>query len=129
MSQLHALIIDDNVKNLNILSRLLSKEGVASTKVQDPQHLDCVLQDIPDVGVVFLDLELPGEDGYQVFDRLKADARFQTVPVVAYTVHLGEIMAAHNRGFQGFLGKPLDVDRFPHQLQRILHGEPVWETS
>ena len=129
MSQLHALIIDDNIKNLNILARLLSKEGVASIKVQDPNLLDCVLQDIPEVGVVFLDLELPGEDGYRVFDRLKADARFQAVPVVAYTVHLGEIMAAHHRGFQGFLGKPLDVDKFPHQLQRILHGEPVWETS
>jgi CheY-like chemotaxis protein len=129
LSSLHALIIDDNIKNLNVLSRLLSKEGVVSTKVQDPCLLDSVLQDITDVRVIFLDLELPGLDGYQILDKLKADARFQAVPVVAYTVHLGEIMTAYDRGFQGFLGKPLDVDKFPHQLNRILHGEPVWEVS
>jgi two-component system cell cycle response regulator DivK len=31
--------------------------------------------------------------------------------------------------FDGFLGKPLDPDRFPDQIRRILNGESVWEFS
>jgi two-component system cell cycle response regulator DivK len=34
---------------------------------------------------------------------------------------------ARESGFDGFLGKPLDPDRFPEQIRRILNNEPVWE--
>ena len=30
-------------------------------------------------------------------------------------------------GFDGFLGKPLNRNRFPEQVRRILEGEGVWE--
>jgi two-component system cell cycle response regulator DivK len=36
---------------------------------------------------------------------------------------------ARNSGFDGFLGKPLDPDRFPDQIRNILAGEPIWEMS
>jgi CheY-like chemotaxis protein len=124
----HALIIDDNGKNIDVLARLLGMQGVNSTPVPKPVQLAAVLQEIDDVDIVFLDLEMPGMDGYEVFDKLKTDARFQSVPIVAYTVHVSEIMVAHQQGFHSFLGKPLDADKFPDQLARILHGQPVWET-
>jgi two-component system cell cycle response regulator DivK len=34
---------------------------------------------------------------------------------------------ARAAGFDGFLGKPLDPDRFPDQIRRILGGEEVWD--
>jgi len=34
---------------------------------------------------------------------------------------------AHSAGFDGFIGKPLDPDRFPGQIRRILQGAAVWE--
>jgi two-component system cell cycle response regulator DivK len=36
---------------------------------------------------------------------------------------------AQEAGFDGFLGKPLDPDRFPDQIGHILAGMPVWELS
>jgi two-component system cell cycle response regulator DivK len=36
---------------------------------------------------------------------------------------------ARAAGFNGFLGKPLDPDRFPEQIRRIMNGEAVWEIS
>jgi two-component system cell cycle response regulator DivK len=36
---------------------------------------------------------------------------------------------ARTAGFDGFLGKPLDPDRFPDQVHRILAGDAVWEIS
>lgn len=123
-----AIIIDDNLKNINVLARLLSNEGLSSIQITNPAKLDAALVDVGNIKVIFVDLEMPGIDGYQILNQLKADIRFQSVPVVAYTVNVSEINVAHERGFNGFLGKPLDADTFPGQLARILSGEAVWET-
>lgn len=123
-----AVIIDDNPKNVNVLARLLSNEGLSSVQITNPAKLKVALEHAEDIKVIFVDLEMPGMDGYQILNQLKADVRFQSVPVLAYTVHVSEINVAHERGFDGFLGKPLDADNFPGQLARILSGEPVWET-
>ena len=42
---------------------------------------------------------------------------------------LEQINKAKAAGFDGFLGKPLDMDRFPDQIRRILAGDSVWEMS
>lgn len=128
MSNKHALIVDDNIKNVNVLARLLEGEGVSNTTVTNPHRLDGAIETLEQLDVVFLDLEMPGLDGYQVLENLRADDRFQGVPIVAYTVHVSEIRVAHERGFDSFIGKPLDSDKFPGQLARILNGQPVWET-
>jgi CheY-like chemotaxis protein len=128
MNQVHALAIDDDVKNLGVLTKLLSIEGVTSTSVFNLKQLEAVLQNIGRVDVIFLDLEMPDIDGYRVFERLKSDTLFQSVPVVAYSVHVSEINTVRQLGFHSFLGKPIDGDRFPDQLARILGNEPVWET-
>lgn len=124
----HALIIDDNNKNIEVLVRLLSMQQMSSTTVLRPSLLEGVLENMDGVDVVFLDLEMPGASGYDILEWLKSDARFQSVPIVAYTVHVSEIGVAHQQGFHSFLGKPLDADKFPQQLERILSGQPVWET-
>jgi CheY-like chemotaxis protein len=125
----HALIIDDNAKNGDVLARLLAAESVTNTQLTDPTTLETIIPTLRQLDVVFLDLEMPQVNGYDVLNWLKSDTRFQHVPVVAYTVHVSEINVAHEQGFDGFLGKPLRFERFPGQLQRILNGEQVWEPA
>jgi DNA-binding NarL/FixJ family response regulator len=60
---------------------------------------------------------------------LKSYEYLGRVPVVAYTVHVSEINRAYQLGFHSFIGKPIDPDKFPDQLARILRGEPVWATA
>lgn len=122
----HALVIDDNPKNANILAMLLTEQGVSSTLVTHPNQLDAKLTDLTSIDVVFIDLEMPGKSGFDVLHQLKADGRFVGVPMVAYTVHISEMNLANQEGFDSFLGKPLDSEIFPEQLTRILNGEPVW---
>lgn len=129
MSQPHALIIDDNTKNVNVLANILSDENVSNTQVTNPRQLDSTLKQMNRVDVIFLDLEMPGLSGYDVLEILHADARFQGVPIVAYTVHVSEMNNASQMGFHSFIGKPIDPDRFPSQLARILSGERVWELA
>ncbi len=122
----HALIVDDNRTNVNVLAELLALEGATTTQVYDPAQLDSALAEAPAVDVIFLDLEMPHLTGYEVLEALQAEPRFQDVPVVAYTVHVSEINEARRRGFHSFLGKPLDSEAFSTQFARILQGERVW---
>ena len=126
MSTLHALLVDDNLENLDVLNQLLTMNGIECTAVHDPTQI--VDQDFGDVNIVFLDLEMPKMDGYETFDYLRNQMGI-TAPIIAYTVHAGQINEAFQRGFQGFVGKPLQPKRFQDQLQRILAGEGVWEAQ
>ena len=128
MSNKHALIVDDNSENTGVLVELLSLEGLTCTEVQRPSRLAEVLPMLSNLNVIFLDLEMPGMDGYQVLQLIKSLGHLDGVPVVAYTVHTSEINTARRLGFHSFLGKPLDADQFPDQLSRILNGERVWAT-
>lgn len=127
MSQPHALIIEDNSKNMRVLTDLLSKEGFTYTDILDARLVQEALPTIDQIDIVFLDLEMQSVNGYDILDMLKADDRHQLVPVVAYTVHVSEMNNAHEAGFHSFLAKPLDSDRFPEQVARVLRGERVWE--
>lgn len=122
----HAVIVDDRRDNADVLGELLSLEGASFTEVINPLKLDGVLKSLRRVDVIFLDLEMPEIDGYTVHQMLRANPRFQDVPVVAYTVHISEVNTAYQMGFHSFLGKPLDAEMFPEQFARILRGERVW---
>jgi two-component system, cell cycle response regulator DivK len=129
MTTRHALIIDDNAQNLGVMARLLTKQGFHTTQAEDVYALESTLHTLGPVDIVFLDLELPGMNGFDILEAMHSDARFEQVPIVACTVHLSEMNRAHQEGFHSFLGKPLDAARFPEQLARILEGERVWETA
>jgi two-component system sensor histidine kinase/response regulator len=129
MSQSHALIIEDNSKNVQVLGNMLNKEGLTHTDVLDSTLVATVLQELDQIDVVFLDLEMQDLNGYDILEMLRSDSRFASIPIVAYTVHVSEINTAYQLGFHSFLAKPLDSDQFPEQLARILRGERVWGQS
>jgi CheY-like chemotaxis protein len=121
----HALIIDDDARNVQVLAQYLSKQDVSSSKILQPADLSATLQTLPPIDLVFLDLEFPTVDGYTVKDQVRT--ALGQIPIIAYTVHVSEINAVKAHGFDGFIGKPLDNKRFPDQLARILRGEAVWD--
>jgi len=122
----HALIIDDDVKNLNVMTEILNLEGLSSTQIHRTYDLEESINKLSDVHIVFLDLEMPGMDGYEVFAYLKNIPSYQDIPIVACTVHISEISVARELGFDSFISKPIDLDLFPQQLAMILSGEEVW---
>jgi two-component system, cell cycle response regulator DivK len=86
---------------------------------------------LPRLDLILMDIRLPYEDGYGALKKIRQSGHLKDVPVVAVTAEgtQEQINKAKAAGFNGFLGKPLDPDRFPDQIQRILSGEPVWELS
>lgn len=123
----HVLIIDDNRSNINVLGMLLQNEGVSYASVELITTVSDVLENEGPFDLIFLDLEFPTGNGFKLIDKLRERDSLAGVPIIAYSVHVSEIEMARRAGFDGFLGKPLDADIFPDQLQRLLDGQPVWE--
>lgn len=124
----HAIIVDDQEVGIQVLSHLLEVSGVSYTAIKDPDYIEEVLNEVSEVNVIFLDLELPQINGYEILAFLKNELQV-SIPIIAYTVNTSEAAYAKEVGFDGFLGKPIDREQFPTTIRRILNGESVWETS
>jgi two-component system cell cycle response regulator DivK len=124
------LVVEDNFQNFVLITRLLAYLGVKKCewKASGWQVLEFA-ESLPHIDLILMDIFLPEEDGYQVLDRLRAHRRFKDTLVVAVTADasLDNMERARNAGFDGFIGKPLDPDRFPNQVRNILQGEAIWE--
>lgn len=126
----HVLVVEDNVPNFVLIARMLAFMGVQHCEWKTSGWQVVQFADtLPRVDLVLMDIRLPYEDGYQALEKIRAHHRLQNTLVVAVTAEASEeqMKRAQQAGFDGFLGKPLDPDRFPNQIRRILSGEPVWE--
>jgi two-component system cell cycle response regulator DivK len=124
------LVVEDNVPNFVLVARMLAFMGVRNCewKTSGWQVVQFA-ETLPRVDLVLMDIRLPYEDGYQALQKLRANPRFTRTLVVAVTAEASEaqMRKAQRAGFDGFLGKPLNPDRFPDQIRRILSGDQVWE--
>lgn len=127
----HVLIVEDNVRNYALLARLLAFMGIkqAEWKRSGWQVLEFARDTMSHVDLILLDIHLPEEDGYEVLNRLRKEDHFQDTKIVAVTADVtnANLSRAKTAGFDGFLAKPINVDQFPDQIQRILQGEAVWD--
>lgn len=123
------LIVEDNVSNFILMARLLSHAGVNCEWKTSGYEVVEYIDTLPQVDLILMDIKLPYEDGYKALEKIRGADRLQNIPVVAVTAYSSEeqMDLARDAGFDGFLGKPLDADRFPEQVQKALAGEPIWE--
>ncbi len=126
----HILVVEDNVSNFVLIARLLAFMGVQKCewKTTGWGVVDFA-NTMPRVDLVLMDLRLPHEDGYDALRQIRADERLKNTLVVVVTAHgsSAEMQRAKEAGFDGFLSKPLDADRFPEQIRQILSGVPIWD--
>lgn len=126
----YVLVVEDNLQNLVLIARLLAFLGVRryEWKASGWQVLEFA-DTMPRVDLVLMDIHLPYEDGYDALRKLRADHHFKETWIVAVTADASPASMAKAReaGFDGFLGKPIDPDKFPDQIRRILQGEKIWD--
>lgn len=128
----YVLVVEDNLQNLVLIARLLAFLGVQryEWKASGWQVLEFA-DTMPRVDLVLMDIHLPYEDGYDALRKLRADPRFKHTRVVAITADASpaSMEKARDAGFDGFLGKPIDPDKFPDQIRAVLQGKPIWDTG
>ena len=126
LNGLRLLVADDNEVNLEIASSILEAAGAVVTVAWDGVQAMAQVES-GTFDVVLLDLEMPNLDGLETARRLRADARFTKLPLVAMTAHA---MPEHREasrlaGFDAHLLKPIDRQELFDTLQRYRSLAPV----
>ena len=114
------LVVDDNVDGATMLGMMLSLSGHDTrTAFTGPEALETATWFNPEV--VFLDIGLPGMDGYEVAQRIRADPRLKDIVLVALTGWGSEDdrRRSKNAGFDEHLTKPVEPAAFDKVLTRF----------
>lgn len=129
-NEIIVLVVEDNVSNFALIARLLGYLGIHCEWKTSGYEVGEFAEALPRLDLVLMDIRLPYENGFTALEKIRLSGKLKNIPVIAVTAEasMEQMNKARAAGFNGFLGKPLDPDRFPDQIQRILKGEAVWET-
>lgn len=121
------LVVEDNVSNFVLIARLLGFLGIHCEWKTSGYEVVEYADSLPRLDLILMDIRLPYEDGYGALKKIRSSERLKNVLIVAVTAEasVDQVNKARASGFDGFIGKPLDPDRFPEQIARILAHEPV----
>jgi signal transduction histidine kinase len=129
------LHVEDNADNRRLVRRLLVAEGYQLLEAEDGlEGIDKAVREEPDL--ILLDIGLPRFDGYEAAAALRAFPSLATTLIVALTAYTnpGDRERILTAGCNGYIAKPIDVDRFTGVVAEFLRGkreqvEPAQQTG
>lgn len=114
------LVAEDNKINQKILLSVLKRSGIIITLANNGQEaLDHLYAEPDHFDLVLMDINMPVMDGFIATEKIRADHRFDTLPIVTFTAYtIGkEIEKMYELGVNGHMTKPLNIN----QLYTLLH--------
>jgi len=118
------LVVDDDVRLRDLLTRYLTEQGFQVASLSDASQLDKKLQRDPP-HLVVLDLMLPGEDGLAVCRRLRGAG--ESVPIIMLTAKGEDVdrIVGLEMGADDYLPKPFNPRELVARIHAVLrrHGE------
>jgi diguanylate cyclase (GGDEF)-like protein len=118
------LVVDDDPALIELVKGALRGRGFDVTSLGDPVHFWQTLEAVnPDLLV--LDIEMPGYNGVELCQAVRADPRWAELPVLFLSVHSEPdwVRAAFAAGADDFLAKPVVEDelaqRIDNRLERV----------
>jgi two-component system, cell cycle response regulator DivK len=115
------LHVEDNSDNRLLVRRLLQAFGYQVVEAENAARAREILKSQrPDL--ILMDINMPDIDGYTLTNELKAMPNLLGVPVVAITANVmkGDRERTLSAGCDGYIEKPIDVDRFIEQVERFI---------
>jgi CheY-like chemotaxis protein len=115
------LVVDDDVPNVMTMQLLLGVLGYpADVAGNGPLALDMLR--VRRYGLVFMDIQMPGMNGYEVTAAIRDVPELDALPIVALTAHAmhGDREKMLSRGFDEYMAKPVMTDHLKILLRRML---------
>ena len=117
------LYVEDDPASVTLVRRLLEGEGYEIIGVPDGlSAIEVARSESPDL--ILMDINISGLDGYEVTTRLRSIKEMQDVPIIAVTAATlkGDRERSLIAGCNGYIPKPIQVDKFPNQVRSFLMG-------
>ncbi len=125
-TQGHILVVDDSRMNRIKLSRSLELQGHTVTLAEDGRRALELVQEQA-VDVVLLDIVMPGLDGYQVLERMKADPELRDIPVIVISAldEMDSVVRCIEMGAIDYLPKPFSPVLLQARLKASLQDKKL----
>jgi adenylate cyclase len=123
------LAVDDEPTNLRLLEAILVPEGYAlKTVLSGNEALDEIKSRNPDL--VLLDVMMPGMDGYQVCERIRADSPASYIPIIFLTAmktDQRDIVHGLDIGGDDYIRKPFDAVELLSRIRAALRVKELYD--
>jgi len=109
INQGNILVVDDNVNNLDLLTRYLTRLGhKVTTALSAEEALEKLA--VEEYDLILLDLIMPKINGYQLLVQLKADKKMQHIPIIMISAldEIKSVVRCIEVGAEDYLPKPFD---------------------
>ena len=114
----HIVMIDDDPAFLDIMARTMQSEGFLVHTAHDAEAGLRLLHTVkPDV--ITLDLLLPDQHGWMLFEKIKADPALQDIPVIIISI-MDERKQTHKHQAEDYLTKPIRRETLKLAIQRLV---------
>lgn len=120
-NQKTVLVIEDDPINMKLATFVLEHDGYRVLQARDgASGLALARETVPDL--ILLDIRLPDMTGYEVHQQLRQDRRLDQVKILAFTasIMLDEEARLKVAGFDAYISKPIEVNRFREQIRTAL---------
>ena len=115
------LHVEDNPDNRMLVRRLLLSEDYTVLEAENATRALELLKDhVPHL--ILMDINMPDMDGYTLTAIIKENKALEKVPVIALTANVmrGDRERTLSAGCDGYIEKPIDIDRFFDQIEAFL---------
>ncbi|MGK5025999.1 response regulator [Janthinobacterium sp. RB2R34] len=114
------LLVDDDVRNIFALTNALEQKGVVVEIGRNGFEAISKLNSVDDIDLVLMDVMMPGMDGLEATRQIRADGRYNKLPIIAITAKAmkNDQEECLQAGASDYLAKPIDLDRL-YSLLRV----------
>ena len=103
-----ALIIDDNKTNCFVLNTMLSNWSIETKEVYNGLSASCLIDESNDFDIIFIDYNMPDQNGFYVFEKIKNKLRLGTKCIMISSNSADiTVQKAKRLGFDNLLHKPI----------------------
>jgi DNA-binding response OmpR family regulator len=116
-----ALVVDDSLTDMQILTRCLQQEGLNVLTAQSGEEALTKIT-MQKLDIIILDVVLPGCSGFEVCRELKEAAGTTNIPVIICSTKNGEMdkFWGMKQGADAYIAKPIDQADFVSTVKRLI---------
>jgi HAMP domain-containing protein/signal transduction histidine kinase/CheY-like chemotaxis protein len=117
------LVVDDDPRNIFALSSVLERHGMHVVTARTGRDAIQMVERTPGLALVLLDIMMPGMDGYQTMQQIRANPEFRQLPIIALTAKAmkGDREKCLAAGASDYIAKPVDTERLVAVLRVWLY--------
>jgi CheY-like chemotaxis protein len=121
----HVLIVDDDVRNIFSLTKLLESQKMKVSTASDGNEALEILKNENNIDLILMDMMMPNKDGYETIEDIRKDLVLKNIPIIAVTARamMGDREKCIKIGANDYVTKPVDGDRLLSLLRVWLYNK------